>query len=140
LVPVNTLSVAGVGATLTTVTGGVYKIGIAPYNTSTNQITSTPTYTSTYTESAGAAAKFFYRTISFSMTANSAYILFIVRTDSTTTVSQTINFGAGGWAFPGIATASSGTAKILASTGPTTSDTWSSSGGGAWSLLFVYSI
>lgn len=142
ITPHNNCSVVSAGGLLTTVTSATYKIGIAPYNTGTNQITSAPTYTPVYTESAGAAHTPFFLTFSspVALTAGTTYIIFLVRTDSTTTVSQTIDFGSGALFRPGFYYATSGVAFRLASTGPTTSDTWTADGSGTYCIGFTYTI
>lgn len=138
------ISATGLGIAMTTVTSATMKFGIAPYNRSTNKITSAPTYTSVVTIGTGAAKQPVYANFAspVAMTAGSDYIIFLVRTDSTTTVSQTVFFASPDIQAPGLflSTTVSVTAWQLASTGPTTGDTWSTSGGGVWSMTMVYSI
>lgn len=141
--PTINIQVTGLGIVITTVTSGVYKFGIAPYDRGTNKITSAPTYTPTYTEASGALKSIYVNFASpVSLTAGTSYIIFVVRTDSTAGVSQTVGDTPANAQAPGIfLSATSGvSAYHLASTGPTTSDTWSSSGGGVWSFQMVYSI
>jgi len=138
------MSATGLGIAMTTVTGATMKFGIAPYNRSTNKVTGAPTYTSVVTIGTGAAKQPVYANFAspFAMTAGSDYIIFLVRTDSTTTVSQTVFFASPDVQAPGIflSTTVSVTAWQLASTGPGTGDTWSTSGGGVWSMTMVYSL
>lgn len=140
--PRNDLTANGLGVVMTTVTSGVYKFGIAPYNTGTNQITSAPTYTPTYTEAAGAAKSIF---VDFSsgvaMAKDTTYVIFLVRTDSTTTVSQSSRYSNLDTAAPSIylLQGAANASVQLASTGPTTSDTWTPATG-TWSFQMVYVI
>lgn len=143
ITPQANISATGLGLVFTTVTGGTYKFGIAPYNRGTNKITGAPTYAPTYTEAAGAVKSVYANFASpVAMTAGSDYILIMVRTDSTTTVSTNLFFDSANTPAPALflPTAVSATAMQLASTGPTTGDTWSSGGGGVWSFQMVYSI
>jgi hypothetical protein len=111
---------------LTTVTGGVYKLGIAPFDTSTHKITAAPTYAdAAFTETAGAV-----RLVSFkwaagvTLTASTNYLIFLVRTDSTTTVGITANFTTSSNCSDGIILNETGAAAHLASVAPATTDTW----------------
>lgn len=138
------ISATGLGIAMTTVTSATMKFGIAPYNRSTNKVTGAPTYTPVVTIGTGAAKQPVYANFAspFAMTAGTDYIIFMVRTDSTTTVSQTVYFASPDIQAPGLflSTTVSVTAWQLASTGPGTGDTWSTSGGGVWSMTMVYAI
>lgn len=138
------MSATGLGIAMTTVSSATIKFGIAPYSRSTNKVTGAPTYTSTVTIGTGAAKQPVYANFAspFAMTAGSDYIIFMVRTDGATTVSQTVFFASPDVQAPGIflSTTVSVTAWQLASTGPGTGDTWSTSGGGVWSMTMVYSL
>jgi hypothetical protein len=136
------ITVTELAALLTTVTNGVYKLGIAPYNTGTNQITSAPNYTGTYTETAGATNKAIALALTapLALTAGSSYIIFLVRTDATSTTSMSVNCGTGIVSFPGVFMPSTGVAFTLASLAPTTADTWASFGSGNLGLCFNYFI
>lgn len=131
------ITVTELSALLTTVNSATYQLGIAPFNTGTNKITNTPTYGPTVTigSSAGAANTWIKATLSTPLSlAVGTYLFILVRTDSTTTVSQTLWFtltsGTGSILHaPGILQANASGSKELASTGPTTSDTWSSVSG-----------
>jgi len=116
---------------LTTVTGGVYKMGIAPWNASTKKITSAPTYAdASYTEAAGAAKLIgFTWAAGMALAASSDYLIFIVRTDSTSSVGITANFISNSLnAAPvgdgiGVTVTGNNIAK-LASLAPLTTDVW----------------
>lgn len=143
ITPTMALSAVGLGVVMTTVTSGTYKIGIAPYNTGTNKITGTPTYAPTYTESAGAANRSIFATFSspVAMSAGTAYLLIVVRTDATASTTTTINYQSTFPAqAPGIYIPLTGVAYALASLAPTTSDTWTSEGSGIWAFQMVYTL
>jgi hypothetical protein len=140
--PASNITISAASVLLTTVNSGVYNIGIAPFNGTTNQITGAPTYVGAVTvgSSAGAANSWISGKFSpgFACTAGTTYIIFIVRTDSTTTVSTTLNTSnnmsglppapALGLMATGLHSATVGSAHI-ASIGPLTSDTWTQEGG-----------
>jgi hypothetical protein len=129
-------SIGEVFCYLTTVTSATYKIGLAPYNRATNKMTAAPTYGTLYTEGAGAAHKGVRASFpgGFAVAAGTTIIMFIVRTDSTTTVSTTLDT-AGGNALtavymPGIFSGATSTGSChLASVSPGTGDTWTTEGG-----------
>lgn len=135
-------TISGIGALLTTVSSGTYKLGIAPYNTGTNEITAPPTYSGTVTIGTGAAQKTLWGnlTSTVSLTAGATYVIFLVRTDSTSSVSQTVYYDGGPIVAPGFTLPNSGTAYYLASTAPTTSQAWSSAGNDVWVMFWTYTI
>jgi hypothetical protein len=147
--PLVNMTVVAVGITLTTASGGAYKLGIAPFNTSTLEITAAPNYISgTLSDSAPAANRGLFGKLAtpLALTAGDTYLLIMVRTDSTTTVSQTINWNniTSGNVFigPGFQEnpSAGGTAYGLSSTAPLTSQTWVSEGSGNWSFSLIYSV
>jgi hypothetical protein len=113
----------------TTVTGGTYKMGIAPWDDVNKKITAAPTYAdATYTETAGGL-----KSVSFSWAAGvnltlaspgPMYLLFIVRTDSTSTVGITANFTTSNQVGEGVYLSEASAAAHLASLAPATTDTW----------------
>lgn len=142
ITPNQDMTVTELSALITTVNSATYKLGIAPYNPGTNQITSAPNYTATYTEggASGAANKAIALPLTspLALTAGVTYIIFIVRTDGTTTTSMTLNDGSSIAYSPGIFMPTSGVAFSLSSQAPTTGDTWSSAGSGNWGLGCSY--
>lgn len=125
---------------LTTVTGGVYKIGVAPFDTVANKITSAPVYTAAFTESSGSANAWVVGNFGtgVALTGGSTYLIFVVRTDSTTTVSTTLQTVTtlAALTFPAFITSglsATNQSMHLASLAPGTSDTWTSEGG--WYLF-----
>jgi hypothetical protein len=127
IAPQQTLKIYQAAAYLTTVTGGTYRIGIAPYDAGTNKITSAPTYSNTYTEAAGAAGSYVPVTFAggVTMLADTLYVVFFTRTDSTATVATVTNGSANNIFSPGIIELTASRSVVLASVAPTTSDTWS---------------
>jgi hypothetical protein len=119
-------------------------MGVAAYDTANNKLTAAPAYTDTYTEANGASNTPFKCSFSspVSLSAGTAYMLFVVRTDSTTGVSQTANSIVGTIMGPGLylSNTSGATAMVLSSTAPGTSDTWSSIGGRVWGLSMLYTV
>lgn len=144
ITPSVNLQVTGLGINMTTVTSATLKFGIAPYNRSTNKVTSAPTYAPTVTIGTGAAKQPVYANFSspFAMTAGSDYIIFMVRTDGVGSVSQTVYFTSADVPAPGLflSTTVNATAWQIANTAPGTGDTWSTGGGGSWSTTMVYGI
>lgn len=140
--PAVNITVTGAGFSMTTVTGGVYAVGIAPYDTGTNKITAAPTYTTTYTETAGAAHTpvFLNFPTPVTLTGGTSYIVFMIRTDSTSSVGQTMDYSTGLQTAPAFYVPATGTLAILASLAPTTSDTWTVTGTGVRNLNFAYQL
>jgi hypothetical protein len=136
------MTVTGCAFIITTVTGATYKIGIAPYNTGTNKITSAPSYSGVFTAGTGAANKWVNGTFSggVALTAGTAYVFFIVRTDSTTTVSTTLNFvvGSGTIYAPGFVEIATNRSVHLASIAPGTGDTWTTETPGWYGMVLSY--
>jgi hypothetical protein len=134
--PQQNITLFQISVFLTTVNSATYKVGIAPFNTGTAKITSAPTYGAAVTigSSAGAVNQWISASFSgaFAMTAGTTYVVFIVRTDATSTTSMSINTTLSGPAVysPGFLPAgSTNSTARLASLGPTTSDVWTVSGG-----------
>lgn len=141
--PVVNLSAITLGVILTTATSGTYKLGIAPYNTGTNKITSALTYAATFTEGTGAAHRSIVANFAspFALTAGTAYLLVVVRTDATSTTATTVDYQASNSAqAPGLYIAVTAVSFQLASLAPGTGDTWSSAGSGIWAFQMVYSL
>lgn len=132
------MAVTGIGCSMTTVTGAVYKPGIALYDTSAQKLLAPLTYCNPYTEASGAAHKPFYTSMptSFIMTAGNAYIATISRTDALDTTSTTYDGGTGNFSGPGLYLdgTSGTTARQIAKKTPGTSDVWASGGSGQWSI------
>lgn len=127
---------------LTTVTGGVYKIGVAPYNTATNKITAPPTYGDTTTTVAAGAANSVIATKwsnPFAIAALQTHMVFIVRTDSTAGVSQTSNFTNTAAVGTALFVLTTGAIFSLASLAPTTADVWSG-GTGLFGMNLLYAL
>ena len=135
--PQRTINVVAVAAGLTTVTGATYKIGIAPYDTVNNKITSAPTYAVAFTEGTGIANAWVTGNFGpgFTIAGASNAIVFICRTDAGTTPSTTLQTVAplpSGITVPAfILTGMTATNKSfhLASAAPTTSDVWTTETG-----------
>ena len=142
ITPDTAMSVTSVSALITTVTGASYKIGIAPYNAGTNQITSAPTYSAIFTEGTGVALAMI--TCPFvtpvALAADTTYIMFIVRTDATSTTAFTVNFTNGPLYSPGLYVPNTGGTKILASLAPLVSDTWTDDAGSVYTMPFTYTM
>lgn len=135
-------AVYNVGALLTTVNSGTYKIGIAPYDTVNNKVTSAPTYGSVYTEGGGTGGANRWVTGAFNgfaLTAGTTYIIFIVRTDATTTTSMTVNTFAEAIASPGIYHATTSGSVHIANQAPGTGDVWTTEGG-FYTFQFSYTM
>lgn len=144
ITPSLTINATGLGIAMTTVSSATIKFGIAPYDRATNKVTSAPTYTSVVTIGTGAAKQAVYANFAspVTMTGGSDYIIFMVRTDSTGSVSQTIHFASPDIQAPGLflSTTVNVTAWQIANNNPGTGDTWSTGGGGVWSMSMVYSL
>lgn len=139
--PIVNISVSKVSAILTTVNSGVYKIGIAPFNRGTGQITGAPTYSSIFTEGvSGGASKVITMSLAMSLTASADYIVFVVRTDATPSTSMTFFFG-GSIGTPAIFSQNlTANSAKLASLAPTTSDTWTNGGSNVYCVGLTYSL
>lgn len=132
-------------ALLTTVAGGTYKMGFAPWNPGTLQMTGAPVYSAPVTAGFSAATQTLKFTFSATQTATagSDYILFYVRTDSTAGVSQTVNYSAtnevltGGPAYYRVSAAGAG--MSVSSLSPLTSDVWTDRSG-AITCAPIYSV
>src|SRR6185369_4458026 len=126
--PKSAISITAIAALITTVTSGTYKLGIAPYNTSTNKVTAAPTYTGTFTCVTGAANDVISGKLAspFVCAAGTDYIIFLVRSDATSSTNMTRNtslqstFGYGVY----IAAANT-TQRIISNQAPGTGDVWS---------------
>ncbi len=136
ITPQYNLQLYSVAALLTTVTGGVYKIGVALYNTGTNEITTLPTYTSSFTETSGVANKWIFGLFNsipsaayIALNAGMTYLIFVVRTDSTTTVSTTLDITNTTAISPGIYQVDTSNSVHLASVSPGLTDTWTTETG-----------
>lgn len=141
LTPDANILVKSIAAYFNTVTGGIYKLGIAQCTTA-GVLTSNPNYTASYTETNGQARNIaFNMPAPYAMTAGNTYVIFWVRTDSTTTVSQTTRFVNGASVIGlGATYNSTGTACHVASLSPTIGDTFSSAGGGVFDIGIAYSL
>ncbi len=136
------LNVYNVGVLLTTVNSGTYKIGIAEYDTVNNKVLSAPTYGAVYTEgaSAGAANRWVTGAFNgFAMGANKTYVIFIVRTDGTTTTSLTVNTYASTPASPGFFHATAAGSVRIANQAPGIADVWTTEGG-EYTIQFSYTM
>lgn len=113
----------------TTVTGATYKMGIAPWDDVNKKITAAPTYAdASYTETAGGLKCVSFRWaagVSMSLASpGPMYLIFLVRTDSTSTVGITANFTTSNQVGENIYLSESSAAAHLASLAPATTDTW----------------
>lgn len=142
IVPAFGITMQKLGMVMTTVTGGTYRMGIAPYDKSTNEMTGVATYSGIYTEAAGAANKPLIFDLSMPLTAGQAYIVFINRNDGAGTISQTFNAPSGTVPLVGAGLylpATSGvTCRLCNQVNPGVGDAWASGGSGQWSLQFFY--
>jgi hypothetical protein len=142
IVPDAVMSITAVAALITSVTGATYKVGIAPFNTGTNKMTSAPTYSDTFTEVTGVAlanivCKF---ATPVALAEDTAYIVFLVRTDATSTTSLSMSFGTGPFYSPGLLVPNTGSAFRLASLAPGTGDTWTDDGPGVQAVMLTYTM
>jgi hypothetical protein len=113
------------------VAGVTYKAGIAPFNTTTRQIVSGPTYSDTFTEgSAGRTAAMHDFTFPWppTLTNGTTYLLFFVRTDSATGA-MTVFYNNSLFIYSGIGPQPAGASYYLVSTNPTTTDIWTNETG-----------
>jgi hypothetical protein len=141
--PVSSGTLIGVGAVGSLTTGNTYEFGFAAYDESTNKLLASPVYTSSFTAPLNGNRAFFaYFSSPLSFSAYNSYLVFLVRTDSTTTVSQSLAVASGAVTSPAIwiDAATADTARVLASTSPTTMDTWTAPSQFAWGLSLVYTI
>lgn len=116
---------------LTTVTGGTYKLGIAPFNTSTRQFTSAPTYGPTVTVGTGAAHDWVTAQLGgFVTSPGTDYLVFIVRTNGTTTTTMTMEInGAAYITAPGFSQLNASGSQHIANQAPSTTDAWTAESG-----------
>lgn len=140
-VPVN-MTIVGVQMQLSTVAGGVYSIRGAPFNFSTSKITSAATVFGTFTEGGSAVnpriVTYYPLAVPVTLTAGSPYLLWITRTDATSTTPNGSYFKTSALPPPwGYVQALAG--YKLASTNPTTSDTWTVASA-MWSASFMYTL
>lgn len=142
--PTADINVVAASALITTVTSGTYKLGIAPFNTGTGKVTAAPTYTGTFTVGTGAAHKVVSGKFAapFACTAGTTYILFLVRTDATSSTTLTFDTSGGG-AFSYavfIEPLTNVTKWNIANQAPGTGDTWGVvSGGSTYMIMMLYS-
>lgn len=140
LAPLTNMTLRQAWYQFTAVNTGVYKIGIAPYNTGTNQMTSAPTYTASFTAAASALTSGVLQFASpFALLAGTSYILFLVRTDVVGTTSLNMQFNSTEIDVPGFQQIATAKALKLASNNPLTSDTWTT-GTAIYAVLPIYSI
>lgn len=142
ITPDTAMTITGASALITSVTGGTYKFGIAPYNTGTNKITSPPVYSSLFTEAAGATFQPIYAGFPtpVALAADTSYIIFCVRTDATSTTAFDFGFSTGPFYSPGLFVPNTGTAFVLASLAPAITDVWTSDGPGLEQIMFTYTL
>ena len=140
--PDSAMSITGAAVVFTTVTGASYKIGIAAFNTGTLKISGTITYSSIFTEGTGVALSnvFFNFVTPVALAADTSYIVFIVRTDATSTTSLTMTFGTGPFYSPGLFVPNTNTAYVIASLAPAIGDLWTSDGPGVYSIMLTYTL
>ncbi len=118
------MSFTNVYAYLTTVTSGTYKIGIAPFNTGTSQITTAPTYSNVTTAGTGATDAWLKFTFASAQTLTAGtYLIFVVRTDATAATPLTMAYPGNPLLGPGF---TMNVGYWLASLAPATTDTWNS--------------
>lgn len=139
--PTLNMTITAASVMLTKVNGAVYQMGIAPFNSSTKQMTSAATFSGsvTSTESANNPVRFTFGS-GFSLTAGTTYIIFFVRTDSTTTVSTTMFFSSNNFSCTGLYLP---TSQMVwdNSVAPVTTDTWSTVGiSGVFQFIIEYII
>ncbi len=121
------LTITGAGIVMTTVTGGQYRIGVAPYISGTSVMTAPPVYTATFTAATGRNTVIFLPLASsVVLTPLTAFIIFVTRIDSTPTVSQSIATFSGGVTSPGIWLPAQATnrGRLLSSVNPLITDVW----------------
>lgn len=117
------VKLTGLFALLTTVTGRTYTLNYAPYNASTNKITSAATILGTFAETASETGKVIGFTCAPITLAAGTYLFWLSRTDSTTTATPQLYFTSSAsraWPF----FKCTNNLSKLASIAPTTSDTW----------------
>lgn len=139
-IPTVNATLSNFSVILDTVAGAVYKVGIAQFNTTTRKLTTTPTYSATYTEGGtGKTATIitFNVAAGFSFVAGTTYVIFITRTDSTAAATLSSYYINGGWYFPYLqCVVTSGTGLNTfwdaTTTPPSTGDTWTSETGVYW--------
>lgn len=138
----NTIAVSDLAALFSPVTGGTYKMGLAGWDPATRKITSTPVYTGSETVATGGTgtAVNFTFTTPVALTAGK-YVVMLIRTDGTPTTSMGLIYGGSGSTFwaPRLTINGSSAVFRLASQSPTTSDVWTSEGGGIWTFALMYS-
>ena len=126
-----------IGGTLT----GSYKIGIAPFDTTTQKITAAPTYGVDRSLTTAGSAKWINSqfTNPISISAGQNFLVFVVRTDVAGIGPLNVYFTTTSVAAPYFNhVVRSSISRKLASNNPTTADTWSSVNG-YYSLAFGYS-
>lgn len=134
------ITVTQAATEMTTVSSGVYKIGIAPFDPSTRKVTAAVTYTSPVTVTTGAGNDWIAGAFGtgFACSAGGTYIIFVIRTDSTASVSTSVNGTAGQvLSAPGISHPNSAGSMVIANLAPGTSDVWSSQNG-FYTVDFLY--
>jgi len=136
----NSISVTDLASLFSPVTGGTYKMGIAGWDSVNHKITSTPTYTASQTVATGATGVPVYFTFSTPTVLTAGdYAVMLIRTDGTTTTSLSLYYGGGTVWGPQVYMFSTNTVYSLTSQAPTTSDVWTSQGGGYWNHALMYS-
>jgi hypothetical protein len=140
--PISSGTIIGIGLTFGIVVGGVYKFGFAPFNSSTNVLTAAPVYTPTFTGVTAQNRPLYIPFASPAPFTPGEWMVFMVRSDSTATVSQSISVASGACTSPGIWVDgnTSDTARNLASVSPTTSQTWSVPTQLAWGFTLGYTL
>jgi hypothetical protein len=106
------------------VSGVTYRVGIAPFDTTTRQMTASPTYSDNYT-SAGNSNDIvdFNFAGGFTFVSGTTYIVFIARQDSNTGA-MLVHFNASAFILYGLGSQPSGRSYYLSKTSPLTTDVW----------------
>lgn len=119
------VTVTDMFALMKPVNTGVYKLGMAPYNNGTNQITGAPTYTGAITATSSLLQSLSGTlTAPLTLTAQAFYLAFIVRTDVVGSTAMEMTYSTTAKAAPGFVPQAAASGVKLASNGPLTSDTW----------------
>ena len=136
ITPWTGLNAFGVQVRMTTVSGAAYALGIAPFDPSTGKLTNTPQLCSSIDISNSGAFQFLTGRFPshVALTAGQAYMLMQIRTDNGPTGSQTMDYVSDERTDWGLFIPASGTAFYADDTAPSPSSTWTSAGGGIWSI------
>ncbi len=110
----------------TTVGGGTYNVGYAPFNTGTGQMTAAPTYVDTLVLGPVGADAWLMGSFNTpkQLDAGTIYIIFLVRTDGAGNQSTSIHQQAGAISPPGFNPAGLGNGWTTASANPTVANVW----------------